>query len=256
MNTNMPLRVLVTGAGSGIGAGLAGAFARDGFRVVVTDCDRFGAETCAGDLVGRGYDACATQLDVSDAAAVARVMGAMEPVDVLINNAGFQHLARLEEFAAQRWDQLLSVLLSGPANLMRAVLPGMRRRGFGRIVNIGSIHALVASPFKSAYVSAKHGLLGLAKVAALENADVDITVNTICPAYVRTPLVGAQIAAQAKEHGISADAVIDRIMLAPMPKRAFIEVEEIYALAAYLVSAAARNVTAQAIAIDGGWTAQ
>jgi 3-hydroxybutyrate dehydrogenase len=140
--------------------------------------------------------------------------------------------------------------------MTRAVLPGMRRGGFGRIINIGSIHGLVASPFKSAYVAAKHGLIGLAKTVALETGDVDITINTICPAYVRTPLVEKQIAAQAREHGLTEERVIKEIMLKPMPKQAFIAIEEIAALAEYLLSDSARNITAQAIAIDGGWTAQ
>jgi 3-hydroxybutyrate dehydrogenase len=140
--------------------------------------------------------------------------------------------------------------------MMRAVLPGMRERGFGRIVNIGSIHSLVASPFKSAYVAAKHGLIGLSKTVALETADTDITVNTICPAYVRTPLVEQQIAAQSREHGLEPELVERQIMLAPMPKKAFVTVEEIAALAAYLIGPAARNITGQTIAIDGGWTAQ
>jgi len=175
---------------------------------------------------------------------------------VLINNAGLQYVARLEEFPADRWAFLVAVMLTGAANMARAALPGMRARNFGRIVNIGSIHSLVASPFKSAYIAAKHGLIGLSKTLALENADVDVTINTICPVYVRTPLVEKQIEAQAREHGLTTERVVDEIMLKPMPKKAFVTVEEIAALTAYLLSDAARNVTAQAIAIDGGWTAQ
>jgi 3-hydroxybutyrate dehydrogenase len=150
----------------------------------------------------------------------------------------------------------VAILLTGAAEMTRAVLPGMRQGGFGRIINIGSIHGLVASPFKSAYVAAKHGLIGLAKTVALETGDVDITINTICPAYVRTPLVDKQIAAQAREHGLTEERVIKEIMLKPMPKQSFIAIEEIAALAEYLMSDSARNITAQAIAIDGGWTAQ
>jgi 3-hydroxybutyrate dehydrogenase len=147
-------------------------------------------------------------------------------------------------------------MLVGSAMLTRAVLPGMRRRGYGRIVNIGSIHSLVASPYKSAYVAAKHGLVGFSKVVALETADIDITINTIGPSYARTPLVDAQIAAQARSHGISEQQVIDEIMLKPMPKHAFVGVEEIGGIVEFLASDAARNVTGQCIAVDGGWTSQ
>ena len=147
-------------------------------------------------------------------------------------------------------------MLKGPFLLTQAVLPGMRAAGFGRVVNIGSIHALVASPFKSAYVAAKHGLLGLSKVLALETADADITVNTICPSYIRTPLVDAQIAAQARAHGLSEAEVIERIMLEPMPKKQFITVEEVAATIEFLAGHAARNITGQTMTIDGGWTAR
>jgi 3-hydroxybutyrate dehydrogenase len=175
-------------------------------------------------------------------------------VDVLINNAGLQHVSRLEEFPPERWRQLLAVMLTGAALMTRAVLPRMRTQGFGRIINIGSIHSLVASPFKSAYVAAKHGLLGFAKAIALETGDVDITINTICPSYIRTPLVDAQIKQQAQAHRISENEVIQRIMLEPMPKKAFITVEEVGATAAFLISHAARNITGQTITLDGGWT--
>jgi 3-hydroxybutyrate dehydrogenase len=138
--------------------------------------------------------------------------------------------------------------------MTRSVLPGMRQRGFGRIVNIGSIHSLVASAYKSAYVSAKHGLLGFSKVIALETAETEITINTICPSYVKTPLVEKQIAKQAKEHGISQDEVIDEIMLKPMPKGKFITMAELYGIVAFLAGDSARNITGQVITVDGGWT--
>ena len=145
-------------------------------------------------------------------------------------------------------------MLTGVADLTRAVLPVMRAQGFGRIINVGSIHSLVASPFKSAYVAAKHGLLGFSKVVALETSDVDITINTLCPSYVHTPLVDQQIANQAKTHGISKEEVINKIMLEPMPKKAFISGEELVGSVLFLSSNAAKNITGQAIAIDGGWT--
>ncbi len=249
-------RVLITGAGSGIGAGLAAIMARKGHSIIVTDADGNAAARVADEIVAAGNQAVSAQLDVTQADGIDDVIRSVEPVDVLVNNAGLQYVARLEEFPADKWHLLVAVMLSGAANMMRAVLPGMRKRGFGRIINIGSIHSLVASAYKSAYVAAKHGLIGLAKTVALEVAEHDITVNTICPAYVRTPLVDKQIAAQAREHGISEEQVIEEIMLKPMPKKAFVTVEEIAALADYLMSDAARNVTAQAIAIDGGWTAR
>jgi 3-hydroxybutyrate dehydrogenase len=178
------------------------------------------------------------------------------PIDVLINNAGLQHVSGVEEFPLEKWDLLLNVMLKGPFLMSRAVLPGMRARGYGRLIHIGSIHSLIASPFKSAYNSAKHALLGLSKTLALETAGVEITSNTICPAYIRTPLVDAQIAAQARTRGISESEVVDRVMLAPMPKKAFVTFEEVAAAVGYLMSPLARNVTGQTITIDGGWTAQ
>jgi 3-hydroxybutyrate dehydrogenase len=247
---------MITGAGSGIGAGLALAMAAAGHGVVVADKDARSVAEVAARIAQSGGTAQALELDVTDVNQIDAANQYIRGVDVLINNAGLQYVARLEAFPAERWQLLVSVMLTGAANMMRAVLPGMRERGFGRIVNIGSIHSLVASPFKSAYVAAKHGLIGLSKTVALETADTDITVNTICPAYVRTPLVEQQIAAQSREHGLAPELVERQIMLAPMPKKAFVTVEEIAALAAYLIGPAARNITGQTIAIDGGWTAQ
>ncbi len=173
-----------------------------------------------------------------------------------INNAGLQHVARVAEYPLEKWDRLMDVMLRGTFLMTQAVLPRMRAHGFGRLIHIGSIHALVASPGKSAYVAAKHALLGFSKAVALETGDVDITSNTICPAYLRTPLVDAQIRDQARLRGISEEEVIERVMLEPMPKKAFITFEEIAAACSFLMSHAARNITAQAITIDGGWTAQ
>ena len=249
-------RILITGAGSGIGAELAALLAAAGHEIVATDIDRAAALRVADAINERGGAAAGYGLDVTQPSAVETAVRAAGRIDVLVNNAGLQHVARMEEFPADRWAFLVAVMLTGAANMARATLPGMRARNFGRIVNIGSIHSLVASPYKSAYIAAKHGLIGLSKTLALENGDVDVTVNTICPVYVRTPLVEKQIEAQAREHGLSPEQVIGDIMLKPMPKKAFVTVAEIAALTEYLVSDAARNVTAQAIAIDGGWTAQ
>lgn len=251
------LSLLITGGGSGLGRDLCRHFVASGHRVFVTDLSGDGARETVNML---GADALATahKLDVTSQQDIREFTESLgeQPIHVLVNNAGLQHVAPLEEFEPERWSLLLDVMLKGAAMLTRAVLPRMRSQGFGRIVNIGSIHSVVASPFKSAYVAAKHGLLGLAKTVALETADVDVTVNTICPSYIRTPLVEAQITAQAKTHGISQEEVIRRIMLEPMPKKAFITSEEVAGTIEFLISPAARNITGQTITIDGGWTAR
>ncbi len=249
--------ILITGAGSGIGAGIAGQLARDGHHVVVTDLSAQAAESVARAIREAGGSAEAHALDVTSDESVATVLQALSrPLDVLVNNAGLQHVAPLEEVPMEKWELLVQVMLIGVARLTRAVLPGMRERGFGRIVNIGSIHSLVASPFKSAYVSAKHGLLGFSKVIALETAGTDITVNTICPTYVKTPLVDRQIADQARTRGIPESEVVSQVMLKPMPKGVFISFEELAGITAFLISPAARNITGQTITVDGGWTIQ
>ena len=250
--------ILITGAGSGIGAGLAAQLAESGHRLIVTDLDGAAAASVARGIAAAGGRTIAAALDVADTAATRTLFDDPNTgtVDVLINNAGLQYVSRLEDFDAARWQLLINVMLVGAANMMRAALPGMRARGHGRIVNIGSIHSLVASPYKSAYVAAKHGLIGLSKTIALETGDADITVNTICPAYVRTPLVDRQIARQAAEHGLPEERVISEIMLKPMPKQSFITIAEIAAAVEYFVADTARNVTGQALALDGGWTAQ
>jgi len=250
--------ILITGAGSGIGRGLALHFGRRGWRVMVTDLDAAAAEKVAGEIAAAGGEAEGYRLDVTSESDVTALMARLagRAVDVLVNNAGLQHVAKLEEFPQERWDLVAGVILRGAVLMTRAVLPGMRARGFGRIVNVGSIHSLVASPGKSAYVAAKHALHGFSKAIALETADADITVNTICPSYIRTRLVEEQIAGQARAHGIPESEVVERIMLEPMPKKAFVTIEEVAAAAEYFISDAARNVTGQALAIDGGWTAR
>ncbi|HEX7370467.1 MAG TPA: 3-hydroxybutyrate dehydrogenase [Rhodanobacteraceae bacterium] len=249
--------ILITGAGSGIGAGIAAELAKAGHRIVVTDLDVDAASQVAQAIRDAGGKADALALDVTSDASVATLMQALPcPVDVLVNNAGLQFVSRLEDFPVEKWALLVDVMLTGVARLTRALLPGMRKQNFGRIVNTGSVHSLVASPFKSAYVAAKHGLLGFSKVMALETADADITINTICPAYVKTPLVEKQIAAQAKTHGISEDQVVNEIMLKPMPKKAFIGIDEIAGIVEFLISPPARNITGQTIVVDGGWVAR
>jgi 3-hydroxybutyrate dehydrogenase len=247
--------ILITGAGSGIGAGIAAELAHSGHHVIVSDLTLAGVRAVAETISASGGSSEAVALDVtSDESVRAAVSGLSRPVDVLVNNAGLQHVAPLGEFPIDTWDHLIQVMLTGAARLTRALLPGMRERRFGRIVNVGSIHSLVGSPNKSAYVAAKHGLVGFAKVIALETADTDITINTICPSYVKTPLVDHQIAAQARTHGIPESEVIDKIMLEPMPKRVFIGLDELAGITSFLISPAARNITGQMIVVDGGWT--
>jgi len=250
--------ILITGAAGGLGRELARSFFDEGHGLVLVDSQEEALQETAdwlGDGGARVRTAC---VDITGEEQIARMVTGLGdgPVDVLINNAGVQHVAPLEEFGAEHWDRLMAVMLRGTFLMTKAMIPRMRAQKFGRVVNIGSIHSLVASPYKSAYVAAKHGLLGLAKVAALETADADITVNTICPAYIRTPLVERQIKAQALAHGISEAEVIEKIMLAPMPKKTFITAEEVAAAVRFLISDAARNITGQVIVIDGGWSVQ
>ena len=256
--TNPRRNILITGAGSGLGRGLSFFLAQHGHAIVATDLDLEGAQETAVQIEKAGGKADAYALDVTSEEKIRQLLRELEerPLDVLVNNAGLQHVSKIEEFSTAQWDLLLDVMLKGSFLMTRSLLPCMKRNRFGRIINIGSIHSLVASPYKSAYVAAKHALLGFSKAVALETADVDITINTICPAYVRTPLVDKQIKDQARTRQISEDEVIQRIMLAPMPKKVFITFEEVVAAIEYLISPMAHNVTGQTITIDGGWTAQ
>jgi 3-hydroxybutyrate dehydrogenase len=183
-----------------------------------------------------------------------RARGEFGKIDIVVNNAGIQHVAPIEEFAEAKWDQILAINLSSAFHLIKAVVPGMKARRFGRIINIASAHGLTASPFKSAYVTAKHGLIGLSKTVALEVAEFGITSNTICPGYVKTPLVDAQIAGQAKAHGISEADVVRDVLLVHQARKEFVRVDELATLAVFLASDAAASMTAGAIAMDGGWT--
>jgi 3-hydroxybutyrate dehydrogenase len=250
-------QILITGAASGIGKGIALFLAAKGHHILVSDINIELAQPTV-DLIQKD-SGCATayKLDITNQKDVDDLLSQLvKPVDVLINNAGIQHVESIDTFPMDKWNFLIQVLLVSVARLTQAVLPAMKDQNYGRIINIGSLHALVASPYKSAYVAAKHGLLGLSKTVSLEVAEKDITVNTLCPAYVKTPLVEKQIASQAKEHGLSEQQVIEQIMLKPMPKKAFIEIDELAGSCEFLMSDYAKNITAQAIALDGGWTAQ
>lgn len=255
---NRNCTILITGAGSGLGRGLSLHFAAGDHRIIAADLKIETAKETISLMGAAATTSRAHELDVASESSRQAFFQAIadEQVDVLINNAGVQYVARLEEFPQPKWEQLVDVILNGSAAMTRAVLPGMRQRGHGRIVNIGSASSLVASAYKSAYVAAKHGLLGFSKTIALETGDVDITINTICPSYIRTPLVEAQLASQAKVHKMSEEEVIQRIMLEPMPKKVFITYAEIAGAIEFLMSPAARNVTGTTISIDGGWTAR
>lgn len=252
----MPATVLVTGGGSGVGRGLCHWFAERGHAVICGDLDLAAAEDTANECQSSDKIQPVT-LDVTCQENVESVIGKLStPVGILVNNAGIQYVSPLESFPQENWDRVVDVLLRGPCLMTRAVLSSMRSAGWGRIVNIGSVHSLVASAYKTAYVAAKHGLLGFSKVVALETADTDITINTICPSYILTPLVENQIADQSKHHGLTPEEVVSQIMLAPMPKGQFVTVEEIAATVEFLTSPAARNITGQELVIDGGWTAK
>ena len=251
---------LVTGSVSGIGLGIAKDLAKQGYKILISDINLSVAEDVAQSINQSGGDALAFKLDVTVQADIDNVIARADEfnnrIDVLVNNAGIQYVSKLEEFPADKWQLITNVLLVGPAMMTKAVLPLMRANNFGRIINIGSLHGLVASPYKSAYVAAKHGIIGFSKVIALETGDQDITINTICPAYVKTPLVEKQIADTAKEHDISEEEVVNNIMLAPMPKKAFIDIEEICGSVSYLASDLAKNMTGQTMVLDGGWVAR
>ncbi|MEY4938855.1 MAG: D-beta-hydroxybutyrate dehydrogenase [Verrucomicrobiota bacterium] len=253
-----PRTIFITGAGGGLGRGLGLIFAAQGHTILATDLRVDAARETAEQIRRAGGTAEAFALDVSSARDVQRLWGELggRRIDVLINNAGLQHISSVEEFPEEKWDLLMDVIVKGTFLVTRAALPGMRAQGFGRLIHIGSIHSLIASPYKSAYSAAKHALLGFSKSLALETGGTDITSNTICPSYIRTPLVEGQIKDQARTRQISESDVVEKVMLAPMPKKAFVTIEELGAAIGYLMSPLARNVTGQTITIDGGWTAQ
>lgn len=252
---------LVTGSTSGIGLGIARALAAAGADVVLNG---LGVAAEIGKVREQiasefGVRASFSPADMTRPNSIAEMIAATVAqsgrLDILVNNAGIQHVAPLEQFPVEKWDQILAINLSSAFHTTRLALPAMRQKGFGRVINIASAHGLVASPFKAAYVAAKHGIVGLTKVTALETAEENITCNAICPGYVYTPLVEAQIDGQAKAHGISRDQVIRDVLLAQQPNKRFATVEELGALTVFLSTEAAGSITGIALPVDGGWTA-
>jgi 3-hydroxybutyrate dehydrogenase len=238
-------RALVTGAASGIGRACAARLAAAGAKVLAADRD-------ADALATLDFDAEPVVVDLGDLDAVDRLDLA---VDIVVNNAGLQHVAPIEEFPPERFSYLLRVMLEAPFRIVRGALPHMYAAGWGRIVTISSVHGLIASPYKAAYVAAKHGVEGLSKVIAMEGAAHGVTSNCVNPAYVRTPLVENQIAAQAATLGIGEDRVVDEVMLGPAAVKRLIEPAEVAELVAYLCGESASAITGASMKIDGGWTA-
>ncbi len=252
---------LVTGSTSGIGLGVARSLAAAGANVIINGFgDRDGVAKIVSELrASHGVEAEHSDADLSSRQATEAMMAEAESrfggVDILVNNAGIQHVAPIEAFPVEKWDLILAINLSAAFHTARLAVPRMREKGWGRIVNVASAHGLVASPFKSAYVAAKHGVIGLTKTIALETAESGVTCNAICPGYVYTPLVEAQIDGQAKAHGIPREQVVRDVLLAQQPNKRFASVEEIGAIALFLTSDGAASITGAALAADGGWTA-
>ena len=245
---------IVTGAASGIGLATAEMLAKEGARVVLADITEAQLEAVSAKI---GADALAVDLSKREGCRELAdyAMKQHGRIDILVNVAGIQNVASVEDFPEERWEFMISLMLTAPFLLTKYAWPSMRQNGWGRVINLNSIHGLVASEFKSAYVSAKHGLMGLTKTAALEGGPCGITVNSICPAYVRTPLVDNQIEAQAQNHGISKEEVVSKIMLQKAAIKTMLEPETIAEAVKFLCSDAAANITGTAFTIDGGWTA-
>ena len=253
---------LITGSTSGIGRSIAETLAAQGANIIVNgfgDADEV-ARHCRMLASTHDVEVVFDGADLSDPgqidAMMDKALAKFEAVDILVNNAGIQYVAPIEEFPIDKWNAILAINLSSSFHTIRRAIPAMKQRKSGQIVNVASAHALVASPFKSAYVAAKHGIAGLTKTVALEVAEHGITVNALCPGYVWTPLVERQIPETAKARGISEKEVIETVLLHAQPTKAFVTVEQVASFAAYLASDAAASITGAVIPIDGGWTAQ
>jgi len=252
---------IVTGSTSGIGLGIARAFCGEGMNVMLNgfgdaaQIEKLRAELAEEFSVEVLYSAADMSKPEAIEEMVLTATRALGPIDVLVNNAGIQHVAPIEEFPPEKWNAILAINLSAAFHAIRAVVPTMKERKQGRIINVASAHALIASPFKSAYVSAKHGIAGLTKTVALELAEDNVTVNAICPGYVLTPLAEKQIPDTAKARGITEAEVVRDVLLAAQPTKRFVTIEEVAALALFLAGDSAGSITGAIIPIDGGWTA-
>jgi 3-hydroxybutyrate dehydrogenase len=252
---------LVTGSTSGIGLGIARALARDGANVILNgfgeaaDIEALRNSIANEHKVEVRYDGADLSKQEQIDAMMTKSLAEFGAIDVLVNNAGIQFVAPIDEFPVDKWNAVIAINLTASFHTVRLALPAMKRKKWGRVINIASAHALVASPYKSAYVAAKHGIAGLTKTVALEVADVGITMNAICPGYVWTPLVQKQIPDTAKARGISEEAVIKDVLLAAQPTKKFVQIEEVAAFAAFLASDSAASITGAVLPIEGGWTA-
>ena len=253
---------IVTGSTSGIGLGIARALASQGCNVMLNGfgdgplIEKLRGEIAAEHKVSVLYSSADMAKPLEIAAMIDQAARRFGAVDVLVNNAGIQHVAPIDEFPVEQWDRIIAINLSSAFHSIRTALPGMKMRKWGRIINIASAHGLVASPFKSAYVASKHGVVGLTKTVALETAGSGITCNAVCPGFVLTPLVETQITDRAKERGLSREAAIKDVILERQPSKEFVKVEEVAALTAFLCGDAAASITGAAYNIDGGWVAQ
>jgi len=253
---------VISGSTSGIGLGIARAFAAQGCNVMLNgfgdmaEIERLRAGLAAEHKITVLYSSADMARPAEIVAMIDQAKRRLGAVDVLVNNAGIQHVAPVDEFPVEKWDAILAINLSAAFHAIRTALPEMKKRGWGRIINVASAHGLVASPFKSAYIAAKHGLVGLTRTVALETAGKGITCNAICPGYVLTPLVEKQIGDQAKAHGLARADVIRDVILERQPSKEFVKVEEVAALAVFLAGDSAASITGAALPIDGGWTAQ
>ena len=253
--------VVVTGSTSGIGLGIARSFAAEGANIMLNglgdaaEIEKLRAGIEADFKVKAIYSPADMTRPAEIAGMIAQAMRELGSVDVLVNNAGIQYVAPVDEFPPEKWDQIIAVNLTAAFHTTRAAVPLMKANGWGRIINIASAHGLIASPFKSAYIAAKHGIVGLTKTVALETAEQGITCNVICPGWVKTPLVDKQIDAQAAAHKMPRDDVIRKVILERQPTKQFVKIEEVAALAVFLAGDAAASITGASMPIDGGWVA-